>query len=413
MGTVRREVTTGWGRPLPGLAMMAIVACAGAEASNLAVAVVDSLPGGIPRVTSPGPTGWTDSSGARLVEINRFSGVDGESSEIGQPQSLAVDAAGRIYVADTKPAVVKVYSPGGELIRTIGHEGEGPGEFRIGFIASRGPHLVLHDPRLSRTTLFDTAGTFIRSWRTSCCYWTDIQIDSADRIYVPSMVVVRQGEQPRGRAYVRWTSEGTVIDTVWIPHREEGKVWTVSLKGPDGKMMSSMSTGIPLMPSLAGTLHPEGGVVFGWGGEYALVRSNTGFDSVRVMARAWTPEQVDDARRKSEVEAMIKEASEGFTEENVRSAFKLEDVPSTLPAFRTIKVDPQGRIWVRRYTVDKSVVFDVFGPDGAFLGPVRSPVEMNEWGGMQVWTNDGLVALIEDDDGRPTVVRLKLEFGRD
>jgi hypothetical protein len=32
---------------------------------------------------------------------------------------------------------------------------------------------------------------------------------------------------------------------------------------------------------------------------------------------------------------------------------------------------------------------------------------------MQVWTNEGLVTLIEDEDGRPTVVRLRLELGRD
>ena len=402
MGTVRRALT--------GLGVL--TACAGAEASNLDVAVVDSLPGGIPRVTSAGPTAWTDSSGARLVEIGRFSGVDGEPSEIGQPQSLAVDDAGRIYVMDTKPAVVKVYTPEGQLIRTIGHEGEGPGEFRIGFIASRGPHFVLHDPRLNRTTLFDTAGTLVRSWRTSCCYWSDIQIDTAGLIYVPSMVATDQGEKPRGRAFVRWTIEGTAIDTIWMPIRDEGKFWTVTVKGADGKMQSSMSTGIPLMPSLVGTLHPEGGMVYGWGGEYSLVRSMTGADSVRVIARTWTPEAIDDARRRNEVETMVKQAAESYGEANVRSAFRLEDVPGTLPSIRSLWVDPLGRYWVRRYTVDDSVVFDLFDAGGAYLGPVRSPVKLTEWG-MQVWTRDGVVALIEDEDGRPTVVRLKLELGRD
>ena len=386
-----------------------LAACAGAEASNLATAVVDTLPGGIPRVTSSGPTSWGDSTGPRFVEEVRFSGEDGGPSEIGQPQSLAVDDAGRIYVADTKPSVIKVYHPDGTFLRTIGREGEGPGEFRVGFIASRGQYLVLHDPRQSRTTVWDTAGTFIRSWRTSCCYWSDIQIDVENRVYIPSMVAVNQGETPRGRAFVRWTLEGTAIDTIWIPVRDEGKNWTVSVKAPDGKMQSSMSTSIPLTPTLVGTLHPEGGMVYGWGAEYSLIRSMTGADTVRIMTRAWTPEAVDDARRRTEVETMVKNASESYGEENVRSAFRLEDVPATLPALRSLRVDPLGRTWVRRYTAGTRVLYDVFGADGAFLGPVEASIPVNEWG-MQVWTRNGLVALIEDEGGRPTVVRLKLEL---
>ena len=46
--------------PLPLLATL-LAACGGAEAKNLAEAVVDTLPGGIERVTSSGPTAWSDS----------------------------------------------------------------------------------------------------------------------------------------------------------------------------------------------------------------------------------------------------------------------------------------------------------------------------------------------------------------
>ena len=395
------------------LPLLLLAGCAGAEAAKLARAVVDSLPGGIPRVTSPGPTAWSDSAGARFVEEHRFSGEDGALSEIGQPQSIAVDAQGRVYVVDTKPAVIKVYAPDGALIRTIGSEGEGPGEFRIGFIASRGAFLVLHDPRLARTTVWDTSGTFLRSWRTSCCYWSDIQIDTANAVYIPSMVAGKEGEPPRGTPYVRWTLEGAVLDTIWVPFRDAEKYWTVTLKGPDGKMRMSMSTGIPLMPAQVSALHPDGGIVYGWGGDYRLVRSRTGQDTMRVMSRAWTADPVDDARRTAEVEAKIREVGEGYAEEQVRAAFKLEDVPSTLPAFMGLRVDPAGRIWVRRHAPGSTdlVLYDVFGADGAFLGPVSVSLPVPEWG-MQAWTPTGLVALIEDDEGRPTVVRLRLEIRR-
>jgi len=393
-------------------ALLLLAACSGAKASTLAKAVIDTLPGGIPRVTSSAPTAWNDpSGGGLLVEEARWSGEDGTTAELGEPQSLAVDEAGRVYVVDTKPAVIKVFAPGGALIRTIGGEGEGPGEFRVGFIAVRGGHLVLHDPRLARTTVWDTAGTLLRSWHSSCCYWTDIQLDRQERIYVPSMVTVKPGGERHGTPWVRWSIEGVVLDTIWVPYRETGKFWTIMSKGPGGKNSMSMSTGVPFQPSLTYALHPEGGIIYGWTGEYSVVRSGTGRDTLRLFGRAWTPDPIDDARRRVELENRIREPAKTFGEENVRAAFKLEDIPSSLPAFMNLRVDQSGRTWVRRHVVaDTSrAAFDVFDSTGAFLGPVLLPFQINEWG-RQAWTRDGLVTIIEDEDGRPTVVRMRLAF---
>jgi hypothetical protein len=103
-----------------------LTACGGAQAARLGQAHVDTLPGGIIRVTSDGPTAWSEAASARLVEEQRFQGEDGTPSELGDPRSVAVDAGGRIYVADGKPPSIKVFSPDGKLIRTVGREGEGP-----------------------------------------------------------------------------------------------------------------------------------------------------------------------------------------------------------------------------------------------------------------------------------------------
>lgn len=393
------------------LGSVILAACGGAEASNLAQARIDTLSNGVVRVMSEGPTGWSDSAGAALVEAARFQGEDGTPAELGQPRSLAVDGAGRVYVVDSKPAVIKVFTPDGQLVRTIGHEGEGPGEFRVGFIAVRDEHLVLHDPQLARTSVWDTAGTFIRSWHSACCYWTDIQIDRNNLIYVPDAMAPSDKEaRARGTPYVQWTLEGVARDTVWVPRREEGKYWTVSLKR-GGKVVTAMSTNIPFMPVLAHALHPDGGIVYGWTGSYEIVRSTTGENTARVFGRSWTPDPVSDQRRTAEVEARIKGAAESYGEENVRSAFRLEDIPSVLPAYFNLRVDPTGRVWARRWAVadTSKSYFDLFDSTGAYLGPVTAPYRLNEWG-MQAWARDMLIALIEDEEGRPTVVRLRLEI---
>ncbi len=389
------------------LSAVLLAACGGAKASKLATILTDTLPGGIVRITSAGPTAWTDSAGASLVEEGRFTGTDGTPAELGQPGNVAVDEAGRIYVVDYKPAAIKVFAPDGRLVRTIGRDGEGPGEFRVGFIAVRGGYLVLHDPQVSRTSVWDTAGTFLRSWHSSCCYWSDIQLDREGRIYLPSAVPGKIGDAPRGTPYVRWSLEGTVIDTLWVPKGEESKLWTITSK-QGGRGMSMMSTSIPFMPGMVSALHPDGGFVLGWTGRYAIVRSRTGSDSVRVFGRAWTPDPVTDERRASEYESQIKQPAKSYGEAAVRAAFKLEDLPRSLPAYLNLRVDGSGRVWVRRYPVADTLrtFFDVFDSTGAFLGPIVVPFQIPEYS-RQAWTQDGLVTVIEDEEGRPTVVRLR------
>jgi hypothetical protein len=227
------------------------------------------------------------------------------------------------------------------------------------------------------------------------------------------MTPTKPDEKSRGTAYVRYSLEGVALDTLWFPAREEEKVWSVSLKR-GGKDVMSMSTSVPFMPSQAQALHPDGGGVYAWTGAYSIIRTALGADSVRVFGRAWTPDPASDARKRDELESQVKWAKEAYGEATVRAAFKLSDIPSTLPAFENLRVDEAGRIWARRYAVSDTTrtTFDVFDSTGAYLGPVRADMSMNAWG-QQAWMRDGLVTVVEDQDGRPTVVRLKLALPKE
>ncbi len=392
------------------LFLVAASGCSGAGANSLARAVIDTLPGGIVRVTSGGPTAWPATKPAVLVEEIRFQGADGTPSELGEPRSLAVDDQGRVYVVDTKPAVIKVFSPDGKFIRSIGGEGEGPGEFRVGFISIQGEHLVLQDPQVARLSVFDTAGTFLRSWNSSCCYWSDIQVDLAGRVYIPSMSSGKPGDPPRGTPYVRWSLDGVAQDTVWVPYQKSEKLWTLSVSKGSNKM--SMSMPVPFLPAIVSTLDPRGGILYGWNGRFEIVRSTTGADSLLVFGRDWTPDPVSDDRRSAELESMVKGATRSIDETTVRNAFNLNDIPRTLPAFESLRVDPRGRVWARRYPVADTThtTFDLFDSTGAYLGPVTAPIRIGPYT-PQAWTRNGVVAVIEDADGRPTIVRLRFEPG--
>ena len=157
-----------------------------------------------------------------------------------------------------------------------------------------------------------------------------------------------------------------------------------------------MMTSVPFEPEQRIALDPDGGVVFGWSGAYSLVRSKTGIDSARVFGRAWTADPASDERKQIELDGQIKDAKGNWG----------------LPAFETLRVDEAGRIWARRYPITDTTrtTFDVFDSTGAYLGPVSSTISFNAWG-QQAWTRDGVVAIIEDQDGRPNFVKLKLTVG--
>lgn len=78
-----------------------------------------------------------------------------------------VDRDGNIYVLELAVPEIRVYSPGGELLRRIGQRGAGPGEFesppRFGVV---GDTVWTVEPGPNRITLFDREGTVLSTGRT-------------------------------------------------------------------------------------------------------------------------------------------------------------------------------------------------------------------------------------------------------
>lgn len=85
---------------------------------------------GVKTVQNPA-TGFAPPATVKLPEVWRIGG-DSESEEdlFGVISDIDIDAAGNVYLLDSQLSEVKIYSPQGEFVKSIGREGEGPGEFR-------------------------------------------------------------------------------------------------------------------------------------------------------------------------------------------------------------------------------------------------------------------------------------------
>lgn len=74
----------------------------------------------------------TPTEGSVAVELEPLWTIGGYEDDtiFGVISQLVEDAEGNVYLLDSQLSEIQVFSPAGEYLRTIGREGEGPGEFR-------------------------------------------------------------------------------------------------------------------------------------------------------------------------------------------------------------------------------------------------------------------------------------------
>lgn len=101
-----------------------------------------------------------------LEEVQRIGSVDDPDLGFAAISSVEVDRDGNLYVFEMQQSHLRVYSPDGRLVRTIGRRGEGPGEFRssprFGIVGDT-IWTFQTFPRL--LTLFDRAGNVLLTSR--------------------------------------------------------------------------------------------------------------------------------------------------------------------------------------------------------------------------------------------------------
>lgn len=381
-----------------------VVAC-GDKGPALAKPVMTTLPNGAVEVRNSGPSGWVDTMGWKLVELYRVGGsTAGGPGELVNPLSVAVDQAGGVYVGDMKPAIIKQYDPTGAYVRDIGREGGGPGEFKVTQVATAPGLLVVHDPVSARTSVFDSAGRFLRSWNSTCCNWTGIGVSREGVVAVPFTGHPTGPRHPGDAYYVRCQLDGSLVDTLHIAGPDgvgEPRRW--SFESANG---NQYFVPIPLTPAVSMTLNPAGGAVLGWSGAYRFFATRTGLDTTQVVSLETDAVGMTDARRTRIRDSMVDRWGDGGIDRKATDeAFKLADMPSTAPYFESIAVDGSGNRWVRRVDggSQASARFDVFDSTGAYLGAVPVPVEFGS-ASKTAWGKGRVATMTETTDGLPVVV---------
>lgn len=358
-------------------------------------------------------TAIADTHSWTVTELSPIQPAPGAPGELIDPISLAVDSAGRVYVGDRKPVVIKVFDSTGALIRLIGREGDGPGELRNAYVAVRGHWLMVHDPAADRTNFFDTSGTFVRVLNSVGNYADEVAFDAGWRAMLPMSYTRRSRADRTGDErtafYVRVDTLGALLDTISVPSLAEPRYWTVR----GGGHISVAAVPIPFLPQTIWGFGGDSGLLYGASNAYTIIRADGGRDSSFVMHRDWTPGRLDDSMRRASIERSVQWLkTEGMDEVALRKVFDLDDVPTTAPSFVRLIAEDGGRVWVQRPGHDGMTPFDILDSSGIYLGIVNVPAGLAPHIPLRI-RHGLLYAAVVDEAGFPVVRRWTIQYGRD
>lgn len=297
--------------------------------------------------------------------------------------------AGDVYVWDAQANLLRRYDSTGHFVRQIGRKGGGPGEYDrpIGLDVMPDGRLAIWDAGQQRVNIYDTAGTFVSSWRaeTNVFMQDGLLADSAGRLNLQLPVGERDdsGDVPMG--VVRYTADGTVLDTLFPPPLPTPG--TLSSEGGSGQSVSSYRFYIEYVPQPSWSVSPLGYLVSTPADRYAItlgrpegplrIERDVPVVPVEAAERSWIERRMT---------RMVQRQSPGWR-------WNGPPVPATKPAVDYLKVDADGRIWVARSFLSQRVDnvdadtsdgppeprwrsragYDVFATDGHWLGHLPMP----------------------------------------
>ncbi|MFB6098948.1 MAG: 6-bladed beta-propeller [Salinibacter sp.] len=142
---------------------------------------------------------------------------EGESFYFDGIPDVAVADDGRMYVLDWNARHIKVLAPNGSLLRTIGREGRGPGEFQAPRFAvvSRTDSLYVLDSRNGRISVFTTSGTFVRSVQVKHHLFDAFLVPDGQKGFAIAYEDHRPGAEEDGKYVLpHLDASGNVTDTL-------------------------------------------------------------------------------------------------------------------------------------------------------------------------------------------------------
>lgn len=364
--------------------------------------------------------------GARAVEELRIGRLDGPAEyTFGRIGRVAVDGEGAIYVLDQQVPVVRKYSSDGTHRLDFGRRGEGPGEIRQpdgGMAVLPDGRVLVRDPGNGRINVFAPDGSPAGSWPVRGGQFTSrpLYTDTAGHVYHSAFEFTEGGTEYR---LVRFGPDGAALDTLPAPDWEVETPLLEAVVERNGNRSMSRRP-VPFSPVATWSWSPLGYFVGGVTDRYAV-------HLLRPEGPLRIERAVEPAPVRPEERANLRAWNVGVMRRtDPEWSWNGPSIPDVKPPFRSLFVGADGRIWVRRYTeavpvpeeeleVDEApnalppirwrepIVYDVFEPEGRFLGTLRFPDRFD----LHAARGDLAWGVLRDELDVPYAVRYRIGRG--
>ena len=316
----------------------------------------------------------------------------------GQPAGLAVNSDGHIFVEDWFTSTVYVLSDTGELVDSLGREGEGPGEFvsLIGVFVGAGDSVYVFDDTIHRLSVFDpTTHRFAYSVSVSGDGSSNAQeligvVDDGFLVlyktpfYAPELERGVALSEDRFALVRRVSRRGKVIgepvmslpDVQMIVGRDKGRYQITPL--PFGRHYTYQ-------------LGANGLLYSGWSDTINITLSTI---EGQALGSIRYEQQASPVTRK-DMDAYLADMSD-----SARRVIRDADIPETKPAYTTFVVDDQERVWVRILVEDETSRWLILNAESAVEVEVLLPASVD----LKVIKSGKAYGTGEEESGAPYVI---------
>lgn len=349
---------------------------------------------GFPVVNNPATGLWAPGEKWTVREVFRLGeSVDGPPEEqFGTPlTSISIGPLGRIYVLEWLTQEVRVFDRRGRFVRSLGGKGRGPGELMSASAMAWDPayRLWVANGFSGRYTVFDSAGEFLKTVPRPIHV---LARNQHDLHFLDAGTLLDEGFDRGAALLLEVDTTGTVLDTVVrMPFPDRPRVFLPH--GFDRNLVLYLN-------SQVWTVAPDMTVWVAHTGQLRLVHLDLNGDTLAVVETRHRDSSLDSENRNRVIREFAKLGVDESEYEPVR------------PVVQAIHVLDGGTVLVQivEEVGQPSSLFDVFDPEGRYLGELRLGFRMTQLG-LPATRGDTIVAVGIGAMDVPFVVRVVLERG--
>jgi hypothetical protein len=398
--------------PKPTLRVLALVSIAACGESGPASRAVTRDSAGITIVESPAPDSTMPAflvSGDPILLLGDEDSLPAE--QFAQLAGALRLSSGAVVVADARAAEVRVFDSSGGFLRTIGRNGEGPGEFlNLGGVLHRGDTIAVWDLNDNAMILFNEQDSLLGELVFERLPSVTHEGMTARPVMQPRRLLSGGAMYAIARQLRINPGSGNYQDTSHIRlatspggSQSVGRAYigsSYTFDTPDGTTWFG-SRPFGAKGSLA---FFDGGWYHSPGDRFEIREIASGDTVRRIMRVQREPVAVTDADRAWHFDSVLALADSQYRD-GEREALEFAEWSTTMPTYTALVLDSEGMIWARRYPyTDPLARWEIFDPDGRLVATAVTPAQLD----VRQIGPDWLLAMTKGEYDEPLVAVYRL-----